>query len=107
MRARRRSFIGAGAVALSAALVGLGIFLARTGLGRADQYASVISLYVGILGLVASVIGTVLAVRQAPPERTGSTSTASTGPVFHGPTYNPIFADDSEVHIEQTFHQKD
>jgi hypothetical protein len=41
-------------------------------------------------------------------DRAAATGPPTTvNPAFHGPAYNPIFAGDSDAHIERTFQQKD
>mgnify|MGYP001043098371 CR=1 FL=1 len=49
----------------SAALVGLGAFLVVVGLDDADKWASVIGVFVGLIGLAVSVCGLVLARRSS------------------------------------------
>lgn len=51
---RVRTTVGAGL--LGAALVGLGVFLASRGLDGADKWASVVSVFVGVAGLVVAVL---------------------------------------------------
>jgi|SRR5829696_2687556 len=64
MRSRRRVAVLAGLAATSAVLVGIGLFLASDTLERADRYASVGSLFVGIVGLALSTLGFVLGGRR-------------------------------------------
>ena len=109
---RRWLLVGVTGLVLSGALVGLGVFLGDAGLGRADQYASVGSLYLGIVGLVVSVFATIVSARQA--GGSGSRDGARDAPppagpkvAFYGVTHNPVFAEDSEVNITQNFDRRE
>src|SRR4051812_8898968 len=53
------------AVTAGVALVGLGVFLVRVGLERADKLGSVIGAFSGLIGLGLSMYGVILARRQS------------------------------------------
>jgi hypothetical protein len=64
MRGRLLAWAG-GAVAVAAA-VGLGVYFAVAGLGKADQLGSVVGIFTGLAGLVVSVYGVVQGRREGP-----------------------------------------
>jgi hypothetical protein len=73
MSSGRRLAVLAGAGVTSAALVGVGVVLASGTLETADRYASVGSLFVGIVGLALTAFGLISARRPDPePVRPGS-----------------------------------
>jgi hypothetical protein len=61
----RRIAAWAGSILGGLAVAGLGVFFVLTGLDRADKLASVIGVFVGLIGLTISVYGVVLARRGA------------------------------------------
>jgi hypothetical protein len=64
MRKRMLAWAGAG-IALAAA-AGLGAYFAVAGLGKASDVASVITMFIGLAGLAASVYGIYQARRDTP-----------------------------------------
>ncbi|MFI7691653.1 hypothetical protein ACIBQ6_21475 [Nonomuraea sp. NPDC049655] len=56
---RRRVPVWGGAGGAVAALAGLGVYFAKVGLDRADKLASVIGVFVALVGLGAAVYGLV------------------------------------------------
>ncbi|WP_416904613.1 hypothetical protein [Micromonospora echinospora] len=76
----RRS-VAAGLIVLAAVLVGLGVFFAHTGLERGDRLASVLSLFLNVVGVASGIAGALagwLAWRD-------SRSPSTTGPAAAGP----------------------
>jgi hypothetical protein len=67
--ARLRWWWTAAGLLVSAVLVGQGVFFARVGLEDADQWASVIGSFVGLIGLVVSVAALVVSLRSTGQER--------------------------------------
>lgn len=71
---RNRALVWGGAVVTVLALVGLAIYLAEIGLGKADELSSVIGVFVAVVGLVTSGYGLVRGRRSA-------SSAANPGPL--------------------------
>lgn len=61
-----RVWWAAGGVAAGVGLVGLGLFFNRVGLDHADQWASVIGVFIGLISVVLLVVDFVAARRRAP-----------------------------------------
>ena len=68
--------VGLGISLLIAGFVWLTVNIVRGKLDTSDQLASVISAYVGICGLVATVVGTVFTARHSGKYRGGGTTDA-------------------------------
>jgi hypothetical protein len=76
------------------AAVGLGVFFAVAGLDDADKLASVIGVFVGLVGLGLSVYGIVLARRPPPspgPIAPGGTAAGSSHNEFTGGTARDVY----------------
>ncbi|MEV0379058.1 hypothetical protein [Nonomuraea sp. NPDC050643] len=54
---RKRVLVWSGAVAAVAAMVGLGVYFTRVGLEDADKVASVIGVFVALVGLAVAIYG--------------------------------------------------
>lgn len=52
-----RGLVWGGAAVAMAALAGLGIYFAKVGLAQADQWASVLGLFVAVVGLGVTIFG--------------------------------------------------
>ncbi|MFJ8747494.1 hypothetical protein ACIRL2_50230 [Embleya sp. NPDC127516] len=75
-------------------VVGLGVFFAVAGLDDADKLASVIGVFVGLVGLGLSVYGIVLARRSPPlpgPAAPGGAAVGSVHNVFSGGTARDVY----------------
>ncbi|MDI6102671.1 hypothetical protein QLQ12_29035 [Actinoplanes sp. NEAU-A12] len=85
-RGRMRGWTVAGSLVGGATAFGLGLFLAGQGIERADQWASVISVFVALAGLLAAGYGIILARRPQPagagPVRNTIAEGAVTGPAL-------------------------
>ncbi|WP_289009976.1 hypothetical protein [uncultured Thermomonospora sp.] len=71
----RRGLVWAGTALLVAALIGLGAYFATVGLDKADKWASVIGVFIAIIGLAVAVAGLFTGqntTEQAPPQVSAS-----------------------------------
>jgi hypothetical protein len=79
----RKAVVVIGAVLGAAACVALGVFLQRQGLDRADKFASVFGLFVGLAGLSYAVFGNRGGAGDAPAgirqNNTGGVNIANSG----------------------------
>lgn len=68
--------IWVGVAVVGVVVIGLGVLMVGVGLDKADKLASVLGLFVGLVGLALSVFGTLLA-RRAPAARRQSVTGSS------------------------------